>query len=373
MIPADARKPEDGRAKKEEKKVLYAPDWEMPLQTPTLFASAFYHTPGTAKECIEALSDQPEAAALFEAWLRLTQGDAKEAVRLATPLLKCKADFYGTLGIGGLFCACALWLGDMMLFRDGRQCIADVICKDEQEQRVRDYWIAMAESGLLDDFAFEDWQELMADFEHLPVDSYPAALFHYAKYIHKTAKNLARGVQQVPDMGKWGLIRVYPFLIEPLMKKMGKPSSVYAELVTRLLLADAYYTLEDREHAVSHLDAALKLAVPDKLYGTLAEFRVLYSELMDERLALVDPEAVKEVKALYQKIIANMLKLKDRPLRATLTDREFQIAQLVALGMTNQAIAKRLHISGNTVKTVVSTVMDKTGTKKRSEIGLYIF
>ena len=375
MIPADAQKPADNRvkkSKKSKKKSVHVPDWEMPMQTPTLFASTFYNSSGSAAKCLEELADQPEAAALFEAWYRLMQGDAKEAVELTRPLLKYKADFYGTLGIGSLLCACALWLGDMQLFREGRTYMAGAVCMNEDERKIRDYWIAMAESGLLDIFAFEDWPDLMGNFEHLPQDSYPAALFHYAKYIHKTAKNLARGVLNIPDMGKRGLIRVYPFFIEPLMKQMGRPGSVYVEIVLRLLCADAYYCMNDRENAIRHLDEAIRLAVPDKLYGTLAEFRVLYSALFDERLSLLDQEAVKEVKSLYQKIKDNMMKMKNRPLAAALTDREFQIAQLIALGMTNQAIAKRLYISENTVKTTVSTVMNKTGVKRRSEIGLHI-
>jgi len=50
---------------------------------------------------------------------------------------------------------------------------------------------------------------------------------------------------------------------------------------------------------------------------------------------------------------------------ATLSDRELQIVELVASGLTNQEIAVRLEISKRTVDNHVSNILTKTGTENR--------
>lgn len=49
-----------------------------------------------------------------------------------------------------------------------------------------------------------------------------------------------------------------------------------------------------------------------------------------------------------------------------LTDREYEILELVARGLGNQAIAARLHVSPKTVANVVSGVLVKLGVRDRS-------
>ncbi|GAB4358412.1 MAG: hypothetical protein Fur0042_27870 [Cyanophyceae cyanobacterium] len=50
---------------------------------------------------------------------------------------------------------------------------------------------------------------------------------------------------------------------------------------------------------------------------------------------------------------------------ATLSDRELQIVELVASGLTNQEIAVQLEISKRTVDNHVSNILTKTGTENR--------
>jgi DNA-binding NarL/FixJ family response regulator len=56
---------------------------------------------------------------------------------------------------------------------------------------------------------------------------------------------------------------------------------------------------------------------------------------------------------------------------ASLTDREREILQLVARGLSNDEIAEHLFISAATVKTHLARVMGKTGTHDRA--GLVVF
>ncbi|QEY32875.1 response regulator transcription factor [Synechococcus sp. RSCCF101] len=51
--------------------------------------------------------------------------------------------------------------------------------------------------------------------------------------------------------------------------------------------------------------------------------------------------------------------------RIALSEREIEIIELVALGLTNQEIAERLTISKRTVDNHVSNVFSKTGAKNR--------
>ena len=60
-----------------------------------------------------------------------------------------------------------------------------------------------------------------------------------------------------------------------------------------------------------------------------------------------------------------------KPVRpfAGLTDREHDVLELLAGGMTNMAIARRLFLSDKTVRNHVSTIMAKLGVSSRHEAG----
>lgn len=60
----------------------------------------------------------------------------------------------------------------------------------------------------------------------------------------------------------------------------------------------------------------------------------------------------------------------ERQRTKSLTPREVQIAQLVALGLTDEQIAKRLVVSLRTVNTHVANARRKTGTSNRTELGV---
>jgi DNA-binding NarL/FixJ family response regulator len=53
------------------------------------------------------------------------------------------------------------------------------------------------------------------------------------------------------------------------------------------------------------------------------------------------------------------------PRRSDLSERELEIIELVAIGLTNQEIAQRLTISKRTVDNHVSNIFTKTGAKNR--------
>ena len=169
------------------------------------------------------------------------------------------------------------------------------------------------------------------------------------------------------------MMQMYPCVVEPLINQVHRSGSLLSELCMRLLCASAYFNVGKTEAGLHHLDIALNLAVPDKLFGILAEFRELFNSVMDERLDMIDPEATKALKKLCKETLGNWNAMLQKNNSLTLTERQREIAQLAALGLTNDEIAKRLHISFSTVKSTISIIMNKTGATKRSEFHTHIF
>jgi DNA-binding NarL/FixJ family response regulator len=58
----------------------------------------------------------------------------------------------------------------------------------------------------------------------------------------------------------------------------------------------------------------------------------------------------------------------DRIIQSVLSDRELQIVDLVASGLTNQEIAEKLEISKRTVDNHISNILTKTSTSNRVEL-----
>jgi DNA-binding NarL/FixJ family response regulator len=55
-----------------------------------------------------------------------------------------------------------------------------------------------------------------------------------------------------------------------------------------------------------------------------------------------------------------------------LTDRESEVANLVATGISNSQIAAKIFLSQRTIETYVSNILRKTGLKNRTQITLWI-
>ena len=116
------------------------------------------------------------------------------------------------------------------------------------------------------------------------------------------------------------------------------------------------------------IDRALDKALPDGLYGLLAEYCRILGSLIEQRLSRRDPAAWERVKQLYGVYNEGWGKLsgtvRGKTLVTTLTPKEREVAKLAAFGMKNQAIADALHISLSAVKQAVTGVSNKTGMKR---------
>lgn len=149
--------------------------------------------------------------------------------------------------------------------------------------------------------------------------------------------------------------------------------NLLGQLYTHIYVAAANEKLFRREAALSALQQALDLAVPDGVVMPFVENADLIQPLLEELSRQeggypVITRILTLVKA-YQQSLSKMTAL---PLvgeeRAELTERERQIACLAADGMTNRQIGVALCISENTVKTQLKRVFEKFGLASRSQL-----
>lgn len=229
MIPADAQKPKDGRLKSDCKETEHKPYIAMPKQTPQLMMSDFYCKPGTAENCIESLSDTPETAAVLKGWLSFYRGDVEQALEIALPLLGTNSDFYGALNVRMLIMACAIWKNDTLLQRTAREYMAAIICNDDKEAEIKQFWLKITDVGVQDNTPNANrcfWKK----FHTLPEDSLPLVWFYYAKHLHKVALQLARGETNIQDIQGLGMMQMYPYLAEPLIAQAHRAGALLSEL-----------------------------------------------------------------------------------------------------------------------------------------------
>ncbi len=371
MIPKDAQKPADKRKRQRETRELKL---KMPRHSPLLFMTDLYHKAGEADRCIASI-ESPYVADLMQAWLFYHQGNIPRAIELARPLRYVEADNCGIMSVGILLVACSLWQGDLGLWMEGRSHIKSAKCINEMDQALQLMSFATTDEGLLDNSQFPEWFQ-KGQFEYLPEDSLPAAWFYYAKFLYISAWELATGKVSYKNMEGLGLMRTLPYLMEPLIVQAKVVKSIYAEICLRGLCAKVYHDLGEYDQAIAHLDIAISLALPDRLYGVLAELRNMVAILLDERLECIDPVMAKEIRTAQKSMLSGFSKmtqaLRNVQLVTTLSPREQEVAQLAALGFSNLEISERLKLSVSSVKAIVAMIMNKTGTQKRSEFIKFI-
>ncbi|MEM7580299.1 MAG: response regulator transcription factor [Cyanobacteria bacterium P01_A01_bin.80] len=105
----------------------------------------------------------------------------------------------------------------------------------------------------------------------------------------------------------------------------------------------------------------LKDMPTDELVNAIRNIHSGYSQLASgilERLVSNIP-----VQSKPKKSVDSLLKL--------LTPRESEVAHLVAVGATNQEIAKELFISESTVKTHINSIFNRLNLKNRAQLAIY--
>ncbi len=376
MIPRDAPRPTDGRTKagRREEQLRFDADLPLPRKTPFLYMSDLYSVPGTADDCAATLADNHEAQVLFAAEMAYSRGEIDRVYESANYLLSKHSGFYAILSAGMLLALCAIWRGDLAMWRRAKLHIAEAPAKTDMDREIALFSITAVDSMLYDVRSFPAWFKIGC-FEPLHRDALPAAKVYYAKYLYATAFAVATRQIERPGMQGLSLMETLPYTIEPMISQAMADRSLIAEIYLRMICAVIYHTAGNDERAIYHIDRAVALALPDRLYGLLAEYCRLLETLLEQRVSAVDPAAWEEIRTLYKAYNHGWSTLsgsvRGRSIITTLSRRERQVANLAAFGMSNADIAEKLYMSLSGVKQAIRIVSEKTGVG-RDEFAAYL-
>lgn len=369
MIPKEAKKPADGRTKasRESQLAHRSTDMPMPRKTPFLHMTSLYNKPGCAEEAIEALEGNPEAQTLLAAEIAYSRGEIDKVYATANYFLEKHSGFYAIQAGGTLLAQCAIWHGDLNMWRKAKIHIAEARAKDDREREIITLGLCAVDSMLYDVKDFPDWFKI-GSFEMLHKDSLPAAKVYYAKYLYATAHGLASKTLELPGVSGLALMGMLPATFEPMISQAMADDTIIPEIYLRLTCAVAYRFSNNVPQAIRHIDRALALALPDKFYGLLAEYCRTLGPLIEMRLKAVDEAAWNEVNRLYKTYVENWAKLGSkvtgRQLVEKLSVQYREVARLAAFKLSDAEIAVRTNMSVSGVKQAIRIIKQKSGLER---------
>lgn len=367
MIPSHAVLP---KGKKDEE-----PHLPMPRRSPFLDMTNIYSAAGGADDSIKFLENNPEACALLSAQIAYRRGEIDKVYDHARYFLSSRSGFYAVLGGGMLLALCAIWRGDIALWYEAKKHICEAPHATPEERDMISLALAIVDSSVYDNKDYPEWFT-RGSFVPLHPDSLQTARVFYVKYLYMSAFAVATKQDDVEGIKGLAMMRMLPLAIEPMIAQAVADKTIIPEIYLRLSCAVSYYNSGDKLHAIEHIDKAISLALPDRLYGILAEYIRHFDRMLEERIELVDPEALIMVKNLYKIYSVGWSRLsgavRGRIIAHNLTPREREVAKLAAFGFKSKEIASMLYISESTVKQTVLSVVQKTGIKDRSEFALIL-
>ncbi len=367
MLPAHAVLPSTARRKQTAH--------PMPRKSPFLDMTDLYNQAGSAEACAAMLVNNYEAHSLFEACLAYRRGDIDYVYKQARFFLSSHSGFYAILGGGMLLALCAIWQGDVALWHEAKKHICEAPCRTETEREIVSLSLAIIDSSIYDNKDYPDWF-IRGNFELLPADSHPAAKIFYVTYLYMNASALASRQQEMDGLKGLSLMRVLPYTIEPLITQAVVDRTVIPEIYLRLSCAVVYHNSGRDDLAIPHMDKAVALALPDRLYGILTEYIRHFGGLLEERIALVDDIAMMTVVNLYRSYSIGWARIssvvRNRCIAASLNHKEHEVAKLTAYGYTPGEIAGMLRTTPEEVDRLIAQVIRIAGVQGAEEFASII-
>ncbi len=157
-----------------------------------------------------------------------------------------------------------------------------------------------------------------------------------------------------------------------LLERLGRAAEAGQRLGSlveaRLLQALALQAQGRRDEAVAALDTALSLAEPEGYVRLFADEGAPLASLLRQAVAQGNAEAAR----LHTALPAPSLQPPERgeppgPLVEPLTERELEVLDLIADGLSNREIAEKLVLAVTTVKKHASNIYGKLGVRSRTE------
>ena len=138
------------------------------------------------------------------------------------------------------------------------------------------------------------------------------------------------------------------------------------QLKAMVLLALAHYAAGDVNGAVIIMSDVLHWASTSRLCRTFLDEGPMMMQLLREpSIESLMPKYVRSVVAAFDgKQTASQ---SDQPLIEPLSDRELEVLQLIATGLSNREISERLFVALSTIKGHNRNIFDKLQVKRRTE------
>jgi LuxR family maltose regulon positive regulatory protein len=156
-------------------------------------------------------------------------------------------------------------------------------------------------------------------------------------------------------------------LLEGLLQAVDKEGRMSIQIEALALQALAHWQRGERVDALTALEHALRLAEPEGYVRRFADLGLPMARLLQEARARdVMPSYVETLLAAFGGDILSPIPGQPA-LPDPLTEREQEVLELMAAGLTNPEIADKLVISPETVKKHAGTIYGKLGVHSRTE------
>jgi LuxR family maltose regulon positive regulatory protein len=161
-------------------------------------------------------------------------------------------------------------------------------------------------------------------------------------------------------------------LLERLLKAAEEGGRMGSVIEILVLQALAHEVLSNIPVALTTLARALTLAKPEGYVRIFVDEGRPMARLLYEALSQgVEPDYVRQLLAAYpvaepEQVTSSQLRDPESEMVEPLSERELEVLQLIAEGLTNQEVATRLYLSLHTVKVHARNIYGKLGAKSRT-------
>ncbi|MBS5985766.1 response regulator [Clostridium paraputrificum] len=140
------------------------------------------------------------------------------------------------------------------------------------------------------------------------------------------------------------------------LAEMGRRDLKTKVIVLTTFDEDEYIEKSLNQGAIGYL---LKNTTPDKIIDTI---KMAYNGI-----SVIQEDILKRYKEIGQDTPKGKID------KSLFTDREYEVIVGISQGLSNKEISKKLFISEGTVKNYITSILNKTGLKHRTQIAVYYY